>query len=198
MDRKKLAFITMFSMVVTLIAVPVRGGVCYYDSGTLGSSWSGLWGGAVRFTNPESYTITVTKLTIRGHSSIAGSLDVYLWESDNGAPGSELASLTNQSLGSTWTSYDFSGSTITVGAGGDIFGGFRCGTADMPYDSDATTTNRSWYKFSSSSSWTQGEFGSGSDYDLMVRMEYIPEPTMLLLLPLGGLMVLRSRRKRAE
>ncbi|MFC1462658.1 FG-GAP-like repeat-containing protein [Verrucomicrobiota bacterium] len=144
-----------------------------YDSGVLGSSISGLWGGAVRFTSPYATNyMNVDAVRVRGHSAITGTIDVKLWASNGGSPSNELGSLNSQFLSSTtWNVYDVSGLGIRVAPGEDVFGGIRTVTAQLPYDNNDTTVDRSWYKMSSGSSWTQGKFGAG-DQDLMVRLEY--------------------------
>ncbi len=184
------------------VATPsVRADIQSYDSGTLGSSWSGLWGGCVRFTNPyPSHYMDVEKVIIRGHSSITGSLNVYLWDASGGSPGSSLASLTSQYLGSsTWNYYDLTSANVSILPGEDVFAGLQAGSCGMPYDNTEATTDRSWYSYSGSS-WSQGEFGAPPDHDLMVRLQYsqgdfVPEPGTLSLLAIGGLALIRRKRK---
>jgi hypothetical protein len=187
-------------LALALTATPSQGATILYDSGKTGQSLSHVgMSGAVRFTNPSTnHFMDVQNVLISGNDIVAGSLDVYLWEASTGQPGTSLASITGTSLTSAaWNQYDFSGAGISVAPGDDIFAGFTAGDADLQYDDDDTTTHRSWWRFSSTTSWYQGMIGNG-DQDLMVRLEYepgelLPEPTSLLLLIGATLLTLQLR-----
>jgi hypothetical protein len=177
------------------------------------SSWNGIAQGAVRFTNPypNNYMV-VTGLDLYGISQTSGSLNVMLdaENSSTGAPGSQLAALTSQTLGSSgWTHYNFTSFNINVGVGAnaDIYGVIDTITAQMPYDNSTDTTNRSWYQWSGPP-WVQGEPAGGTN-NLMLRLDYTqgaatPEPsTMALLLGLlvtcvPGAAIMRRRRRRGD
>jgi hypothetical protein len=166
------------SVAVTLVcglllgASPTEAEEIAYDTGTLGMSmtrgWAKYW--AVRFTNTNAAPVLLQAVKIRGHSSIVGRLDLFVWASSEGQPGDVLATLEYVYLSSTYfNSYDVSSSGVVIPPGGDIFAGFDSITCSVPYDTASGEGTRNWWM--ETTTWSQG---AGSTRNLMVRLEVMP------------------------
>jgi hypothetical protein len=178
-----------------------------YDNGRLGDTQDRGMFAAVRFTNPyPDDALTVEDIQVYGNRQTSGNITLYLWKAVDGKPGDVLATLTGEALGrSGWYSFDFSSFDIQVAPGSDIFGGFYEGRgrrwADASYDSNATTTGRSWYK--TGNAWKQGEPGPHTNGDLMVRLDCthssaVPEPGAFALLATGAAGCVCTMRRRSR
>ncbi len=142
-----------------------------YDTGTMGVNYAASAGRyfAVRFTNPNPFPVTVQAIKIWGQTGITGTLDVHLWDSDAGVPGSALASLAGQTLGvGGFNRFDVSSRGVVILPDEDLFAGFDPGTCKVPYDDLAGGGEQNWWM--QTTTWVQGAPYSQTR-NLMVRIE---------------------------
>lgn len=174
-----------------------------YDNGMLdvsyvGSTYSGTWF-ANRFTNDYSLPFEITAILVRT-SPLPGGYGGYgyLWEDDNGSPGSVIAGPEGAWLSQYWDPIDMSAQNVILGLGESIFAGFQAtSSTQIPYDYARPGAGRSWWD-QGTDTWTTGGPGGGN---LMVRLEgnLVPEPATASLVVLGACasaVVAWRRRKR--
>lgn len=173
--------------------------VLSYDDGSYEQYSNSMLGQAVRFTSPATGTAwnLKTLLVYTGRLATNDSIGLKVWEDNAGAMGSILYQRTETvgwgSPNGAWFEFDLSAANLTFSPGDNFFAGFSQSQPLFAFWDTDNPDGRSWWDVQSAPDY----FQVTNNYDALIRVALVPEPSSIVVLVSGLGVLLGLRRRRA-